>query len=129
VHVRATLLEETALTLDEVADKLLEEKPAVPPKTIREDEKALKTYLHRVLEQQSRRNLVEDRAVTESDKTVEIHYAQSGKSGVFPLAEIQDVFPRRFDKIEENCDSTDDELDELENRIAQLEYQFRQEHR
>ncbi|WP_367996230.1 hypothetical protein [Haloferax volcanii] len=128
VHIRSILSEDEAMTLDEIADELLEQKPDIIPKTVREDGRALKTYLYRVLERQSRRDLVEDRAVTESDGTVEIYYANSGKPGVFPLAEIIDNFPRRFSKLEKELESTDDEVNELEGRLTQLEYQFREEH-
>lgn len=129
VHIRSILSEDEALTLDEIADELLETKPDVIPKTIREDERSLKSYLFRVLERQSRRGLVEDRAVTESDQTVEIYYADSGDPGVFPLAEIIDNFPRQFSKLEKDIKNTGDEVEELEGRLTQLEFQFREEHR
>lgn len=101
VHVREFLHgKDEAYTLDEIADALVEEQPHALPQSIREQPPLFKAYLFRVLERQSLRSLIEDRVVTTSEGETEIYYAYSDESGVFPIAEIQDTYPRRFSQIE-----------------------------
>lgn len=129
VHVREFLSEGEAYSLDEIAHELLEEKPSVIPQSLREEPSLFKAYLFRVLERQSLRNLIDDRVVTTPEGDTDIYYTESNKSGVFPLAKIQDIYPQQFDSINKGLDETDEELAEIRDRIQTLEYQFRQEHR
>ncbi|MFD1512478.1 hypothetical protein [Halomarina rubra] len=106
-----------AFTVKEIAERLAEETPEVFPQTIRGDESLQISYIAAGLDRMDWKSQVEMRTI-EKEGMVESYYSKK-EGASYPMAQIEDEFPRRLDSLEEKLE---DEGEGLEDRVDSLEY-------
>lgn len=125
--------QEQAFTLEEITDHIIEEEADAlfildgidEEQTLEEvDEGAyglIKSRMAMKLEELSWRNLVDWKVIGYDDTDIGvIYFSHSDKESVYPLAKIQDVYPRKFSNIEEDIEDLADDVEELQYSVNDL---------
>lgn len=119
--------DEQAFQLDEITEHIIEQYqdflflPSDVEGEIDEDTRnQIKTRIAAKLEELCWRQMVDWKIVDDGDRKRQ-YFTASDKESVSPIAEVQDVFPRRFNKIEDNLNDLSDDIEELDHRVYQVE--------
>jgi len=113
---------DTAYSVEEITEWVLEEHPELVPQTLRDSDnnKEVMALVASVLDRLDRRRFVTCKAVVTEEGQTELYYKDADKDAHYPNVKLEHEVPERFSDVE-------DDVSDLEERLSNLEYQVRTE--